>query len=68
MKFMNLGGMELLIILILAILAIGPQETAKFAKQANSLLKNVKGVFSDLTSEVSRAVTDTSAADEKTKN
>lgn len=66
MRFMNLGGMEVFVILLLAILAIGPKETAKWARQANEVIKNVKDMLNDLTSEVGRAVTEvTDAVDDQ---
>jgi Sec-independent protein translocase protein TatA len=58
MRFFNLGATELFLIFLFAVIAIGPQETIKYARQAREMIENVKGVFSDLTSEVSKVASD----------
>lgn len=55
MKFFSLGAGEILLIVLFAILAVGPKETAKLAQQASELVKNVRGMFNELTSEITRS-------------
>ena len=62
MKFFNLGGGEIFLILLIAILAVGPKETAKLARQATDVIKNVRNVLGDLTSDITRAASDVADA------
>jgi Sec-independent protein translocase protein TatA len=55
MKFFSLGAGEILLIVLFAILAVGPKETAKLAQQAGEVVKNVRGMFNELTSEITRS-------------
>ena len=52
MKFFNLGASEMMLIVVLAILAIGPKETVKVINRGREILNSVKAALSDLTSEV----------------
>ena len=52
MKFFNLGASEMMLIVVLAILAIGPKETVKVINRGREILASVKAALSDLTSEV----------------
>ena len=52
MRFFNLGASELLLIVVFAILAIGPKETIKLFNQGREILSSIQGVLSELTSEV----------------
>ncbi len=53
-----------MLIVLFAILAVGPKETAKLAQQASEIVKNVRGMFSELTTEITRSATNlTEAAD-----
>ena len=52
MRFFNLGASELMLIVVFAILAIGPKETVKLFNQGREILAAVKAALSDLTSEV----------------
>jgi Sec-independent protein translocase protein TatA len=58
MKFFNLGAGEIVLILLFAIIAVGPKETIRLAGQVRDIIRNVQEVFSDLTSEVSRLAED----------
>jgi Sec-independent protein translocase protein TatA len=62
MRFFNLGATEVFLIVLFAIIAVGPQETIKLAKQGREVIDNVRGIFSDLTSEVTKVVSDVSEA------
>ncbi|MBT4841969.1 MAG: hypothetical protein HOJ23_08265 [Gammaproteobacteria bacterium] len=52
MRFFNLGASELILIVVFAILAIGPKETIKFFNQGREVLASIQAAISDLTSEV----------------
>ena len=52
MRFFNLGASELLLIVVFAILAIGPKETIKLFNQGREILASIQAALSDLTSEV----------------
>ncbi|MBC8331322.1 MAG: twin-arginine translocase TatA/TatE family subunit [Anaerolineae bacterium] len=57
MRFFNLGAGELMLIFLLAVLAVGPKETVRLAGEAREIFKSIQGVFSEMTSEVTRATT-----------
>lgn len=54
MKFFSLGASELILILIFAILAVGPKETIRLASQARDVIGTVRKAFNELSGEVSR--------------
>jgi len=58
MRFFNLGASEMMLILIFAILAIGPKETVKLFNRGKEILGSVKAALSDLTSEVGNIAKD----------
>ncbi|MBC8506524.1 MAG: hypothetical protein ISR58_04905 [Anaerolineales bacterium] len=58
MKFFSLGASELLLILIFAILAVGPKETIRLASQARDVIGTVQKAFNELSGEVSRMASD----------
>ena len=58
MKFFNLGASELLLIVVFAILAIGPKETVKLFNQGREILSSIQAALSDLTSEVGNLAKD----------
>ncbi len=62
MKFFNLGAGEMVLIMLFAILAVGPKETVKLAQQASEIMKNVRGMFSELTTEITRSATNLAEA------
>ena len=66
MRFFNLGAGEIILIALFAILAVGPKETAKLAQQASEIVKSVRGMFSELTTEITRSASNlTDAVDLK---
>jgi len=70
MRFFNLGASELLLIVVFAILAIGPKETIKLFNQGREILSSIQGVLSELTSEVgniAKEVVETSEEKNSTK-
>jgi Sec-independent protein translocase protein TatA len=58
MRFFNLGGSEILLLFLFAVLAIGPKETVRLAGQAREIVKSIQGTLSDLTEEVTRVAGD----------
>jgi len=70
MRFFNLGASELLLIVVFAILAIGPKETIKLFNRGREILSSVQGAISELTSEVgniAKEVVETSEEKSSTK-
>lgn len=55
MGFFNLGASELVLILILSILALGPKETVRHTQRARQTLQSVRGTLSELSAELGRA-------------
>ncbi|MBL7164771.1 MAG: hypothetical protein ISS57_19460 [Anaerolineales bacterium] len=66
MKFFSLGAGELLLILVFAILAVGPKETVRLAGQARDVLGTVQKAFNELSSEVTRMASDVVSSIEET--
>ncbi len=58
MRFFNLGASEMMLIVIFAILAIGPKDTVKLFNRGREILASVKEALSDLTSEVGNIAKD----------
>ncbi|HSJ89629.1 MAG TPA: Sec-independent protein translocase protein TatB [Anaerolineales bacterium] len=48
----GIGGSELLVILILAGVILGPERLARSAREIGKFVKNVKAYFSSLSSEL----------------
>ena len=48
----GIGGSELLVILILAGVILGPERLARSAREIGKFVKNVKSYFSSLSSEL----------------
>jgi sec-independent protein translocase protein TatB len=48
----GIGGSELLVILLLAGIILGPERLARAAREIGKLVRNVKGYFSALSSEL----------------
>ena len=58
MRFFNLGASELMLIVLFAILAIGPKETIKLFNQGREIIASIQTALSDLTSEVGNLAKD----------
>ena len=58
MRLFNLGAGELILILVFAILAIGPKETIRLTSQARDAIGTVQRAFNELSAEVSRMASD----------
>ncbi len=66
MKFFSLGAGELLLILLFAIIAVGPKEALRLVGQARDIVSTVRGAISELTSEISRAASEITELSEET--
>jgi len=51
-SFFGIGGSELLVILLLAGVVLGPERLARSAKELGKLVKNVKAYISSLSGEL----------------
>ena len=68
MRFFSLGAGDLILILVFAILAVGPKETIRLAGQARDVIGTVQRAFNELSGEVSRMASDVvSSIDETDK-
>ena len=52
MEIFDVGGNELLIIVVLAVIILGPERLVKVAREAGKLVRNVKAYFSSLSDEL----------------
>jgi Sec-independent protein translocase protein TatA len=67
MKFFSLGAGELMLILVFAILAVGPKETIRLAGQAREVIGTVQRAFNELSGEVSRMASDVVSSIDETE-
>lgn len=52
MDIFGIGGNELLVILLLAVIVLGPERMARSAREIGKFVRNVKNYFSSLSSEL----------------
>ena len=52
MDIFGIGGNELLVILLLAVIVLGPERLARSARELGKFIRNVKAYFTSLTSEL----------------
>jgi sec-independent protein translocase protein TatB len=52
MNVFGIGGNELLIILVIAAIVLGPERLARTARELGKFIRNVKAYFSSLSSEL----------------
>ncbi|MBE3118303.1 MAG: twin-arginine translocase subunit TatB [Candidatus Atribacteria bacterium] len=52
MEFLGIGTNELLVILLLAAIVLGPERLARVARQAGKFIRNLKAYFSSLSGEL----------------
>jgi sec-independent protein translocase protein TatB len=52
MDIFGIGGNELLVILLLAVIVLGPERLARSAREIGKFVRNVKNYFSSLSSEL----------------
>jgi Sec-independent protein translocase protein TatA len=58
MRFFNLGASEFILIIIFAILAVGPKDALRLAGQLREIVRSVQSTFNELTNEVTRAASE----------
>ena len=51
-SFFGIGGNELIVILLLAAIVLGPERIARSAREIGKFVRNVKAYFSSLSSEL----------------
>ncbi len=54
MELFGIGSMELLVIVLLAAIVLGPQRLAVTAREAGKLIRNVKAYFRALSDDLGR--------------
>lgn len=54
MDFFGIGGGELLVILLLAAIVLGPRRVAESARELGKLIRNLKNYFKELSGDLSR--------------
>lgn len=52
MDIFGIGGTEVLVILLLAAIVLGPERLARTARELGKLIRNLKGYFGSLTDEL----------------
>jgi sec-independent protein translocase protein TatB len=52
MDIFGIGGTELLVIMLLAVIVLGPERMARVAKEAGKLIRNFKSYFATLSDEL----------------
>ena len=52
MDIFGIGGLELLVIMLLAVIILGPERLARVAREAGKLVRNFKAYFSALNDEL----------------
>ncbi len=52
MDIFGIGGNELIVIMLLAAIILGPERLARSARELGKFIKNIKAYFSSLSSEL----------------
>jgi sec-independent protein translocase protein TatB len=52
MDIFGIGGFELVVVLLLAVIVLGPERLARVAREAGKLVRNLKAYFSALNDEL----------------
>lgn len=52
MDIFGIGGLELLVIMLLAVIILGPERLARVAREAGKLVRNFRAYFSALNDEL----------------
>lgn len=52
MDILGIGGNELIVIMLLAAIVLGPERLARSAREIGKFVRNVKAYFSSLSSEL----------------
>jgi sec-independent protein translocase protein TatB len=54
MDFFGIGGNELIVIVLLAVIVLGPRRVAESARELGRLIRNLKNYFKELTGDLNR--------------
>jgi Tat protein translocase TatB subunit len=65
MEFLGMGWMEIMVILIVALLVVGPDRIPEYARKAGKAIRQFRKITSGVTKEISRAM-DLDAEDDDT--
>ena len=52
MDVLNVGGPEVLVLMLLAVIVLGPERLARVAREAGRLVRNLKAYFQSLSDEL----------------
>ena len=52
MEILNVGGPELLVLMLLGVIVLGPERLARVAREAGKLVRNLKAYFQTLSDEL----------------
>ena len=52
MDVLNVGGPEIIVLMLLAVIVLGPERLARVAREAGKLVRNVKAYFQSLSDEL----------------
>jgi len=52
MEFLNVGGPEVLVLMLLGVIVLGPERLARAAREAGKLVRNLKAYFQSLSDEL----------------
>jgi sec-independent protein translocase protein TatB len=52
MEILNVGGPELIVLMLLGVIVLGPERLARVAREAGKLVRNLKAYFQSLSGEL----------------
>jgi sec-independent protein translocase protein TatB len=52
MEIFNVGGPELIVLMLLGVIVLGPERLARVAREAGKLVRNLKAYFQSLSGEL----------------
>ena len=52
MEFLNLGGPEVIVLMLLGVIVLGPERLARVAREAGKLVRNFKAYFQSFSDEL----------------
>jgi sec-independent protein translocase protein TatB len=52
MDILNVGGPELIVLMLLGVIVLGPERLARVAREAGKLVRNLKAYFQSLSGEL----------------
>jgi sec-independent protein translocase protein TatB len=52
MEFLNVGGPEVIVLMLLGVIVLGPERLARVAREAGKLVRNLKAYFQSFSDEL----------------